>query len=279
MINVLMSRSGALIEDYAFKHLKDVLKPNMNVLVIGFSFFGILDEKSYFDMYDSNSEYYLKIQNNFKFYGIDNVNWLYYYNQSKEQMINLIKNADVIYFPGGAPDLMMERIIEKDILKPLKEFNKIVIGSSAGAMIQLKHYHISPDQEYFKYSEHKGLGYIEDIYIEIHYYKKKKQQKFNILLIGTYEKKMIKLKYYNISTDKDYFKFSEHEGLGYIDDFFIEVHYAKRKKQKKAMRRMRKTYLKEVYTIPDDGMLIVNNNEIKVLNSARKFYNRRGINK
>jgi len=223
MINVLMSRSGALIEDYAFKHLKDVLKPNMNVLVIGFSFFGILDEKSYFDMYDSNSEYYLKIQNNFKFYGIDNVNWLYYYNQSKEEMINLIKNADVIYFPGGAPDLMMERIIEKDILKPLKEFNKIVIGSSAGAMIQLKHYHISPDQEYFK--------------------------------------------------------FSEHEGLGYIDDFFIEVHYAKRKKQKKAMRRMRKTYLKEVYTIPDDGMLIVNNNEIKVLNSARKFYNRRGINK
>lgn len=218
-----MSRSGALTSDYASKHIKQILKPNMKVLVIGFSFFNTLDETSYFIMYDKDSEYYTKIKNNFLFYGINQVDWIYYYKQTKEEMINLIKEADVLYFPGGAPDLMMERIIEKDILKPLKEFNKIVIGSSAGAMIQLNKYHISPDNEYFK--------------------------------------------------------FSEHEGLGYIDDFFIEVHYNKRKQQKKSMRKMRKKYLKPIYTIPDEGMLIVEDNNIKIINEAKKFYNRKGINK
>lgn len=221
MINILMSRSGALVDSYATEQIKEILKPNMKALVVGFSFFGTLSEEEYFNMYDKNSEYYLKIKENFSFYGINEVNWIYYYKQTKEEMVELINNADILYFPGGAPDLMMERIIEKKILEELKGFNKIVIGSSAGAMIQLGHYHISPDNEYFK--------------------------------------------------------FSEHEGLKYINDFFIEVHYNRRKKQKKSMRKMRKKYLKDIYIIPDDGMIIVNNTNIKTLNTAKKLYNSKGI--
>lgn len=218
-----MSRSSALIEDYSYNTLKEILKPNMKAVVVGFSFFGNLTKEEYENMYGKESEYYIKIQNNFLKYNIKDVNWIYYYNQSKEEMIKLIKDADILYFPGGAPDLMMERIKEKEIIGELKNFSKIVIGSSAGAMIQLKHYHISPDNEYFKFSEHKGLGY--------------------------------------------------------IDEFFIEVHYNKRKKQKKGMRKMRKTYKKPVYIIPDDGMVIVKDGNIQTLNTAKQFYNKRGINK
>lgn len=218
MINILMSRSEALVSDYAVNHISKILKKEMKVAVLGFSFFGLLNEETYFNYYGKDSEYAAKIDNNFEHYGINNINWIYYYQMSKDEMINIIKTSDVLYFPGGAPDLMISRIIEKDILNALKEFKGIVIGSSAGAMIQLNQYHISKDNEYFK--------------------------------------------------------FSEHFGLGYIDDFFIEVHFRRRKNQKKTMRQMRKKYLKPVYIIPDDGMIIVNDNKVTTLNSAKMYFNK-----
>lgn len=221
MINILMSRSSALNQAWAYDELKQILKPKMKVVVLGFSFFNELTEEEYFSIYDKGTEYYEKIANNFLDYGIRDTNWIYYYKTDHDEMVERINNADILYFPGGAPDLMMKRIIEKNILEELKAFKGIVIGSSAGAMIQLNKYHISPDNEYFK--------------------------------------------------------FEEKTGLGYIDEFFIEVHYRRRKKQKSSMRKMRKKYLKPIYTIPDDGMVIVNNGNIKTLNKAKKMYNKKGI--
>src|SRR5690554_7694124 len=223
MINILMSRSSALNQAWAYDELKQILKPKMKVVVLGFSFFNELTEEEYFSIYDKGTEYYEKIANNFLDYKISDINWIYYYKTDHDEMVEHINNADILYFPGGAPDLMMKRIIEKNILEALKAFKGIVIGSSAGAMIQLEKYHISKDNEYFK--------------------------------------------------------FSEHEGLGYINNFFIEVHFRRRKKQKSSMRKMRKKYLKPIYTIPDDGMVIVKDSKIITLNSARKYYNPKGVNK
>lgn|SRR5690554_1805363 len=223
MINILMSRSSALVEDWSRDELNKILKPNMKAIVLGFSFFGNLNEENYFTMYGKDSEYFTKINDNFSEYNISDVNWIYYYQTNKDEAINLINNADILYLPGGAPDLMFERIKEKELLDALKAFKGIVIGSSAGAMIQLEKYHISPDNEYFK--------------------------------------------------------FSEHEGLGYIKDFYIEVHFRRRNKQKSSMRKMRRKYLKPIYTIPDDGMVIIKDNEIKTLKTAKKYYNYKGINK
>ena len=193
----------------------------MKVVIIGYSFFGDLLEEEYFKMYGKDSEYAIKIAELFKAYDILNVNWVYYYNMDLTISKQLISEADIVYFPGGAPDLMMDRIIEKGLLDVLRKHNKIVIGSSAGSMIQLEMYHISKDNEYFK--------------------------------------------------------FSTHQGLGYINDFFIEVHYERRKPQKSSMRKMRKSYLKPVYIIPGDGVLVVNDNKVVTLNTARKYYDKNGI--
>lgn len=221
MTNILMSRSGALNSSWAINETSKIIKKGMKVAVVGFSFFHSLSKEEYQAVYNANSEYNLKIDEMFLSFGVTDVNWIYYYDMSKAEMVKLIKEADILYFPGGAPDLMYERIVEKDILEELKSFNKIVIGSSAGAMIQLGHFHISPDNEYFK--------------------------------------------------------FSEHQGLGYLNDFFIEVHYARRKKQKSSMRKMRKNYLKPIYTICDNGMIIVKSDIIITLNEAKMYYNRKGI--
>lgn len=223
MTNILMSRSGALISDFAIPTLKTIIKPNMKVVILGFSFFGNLNEADYFDEYGKDSEYANKMSFLFEQYDISDVNWLYYYNSDISDAEKLLKEADILYIPGGAPDLMMKRIIDKGLLEIIKSFDKIIIGSSAGSMIQLAKFHISPDNEYNKFSLHKGLGY--------------------------------------------------------IDEFFIEVHYRRRRKQKSSMRKMRKTYLKPIYSIPDDGIIVKQGNKITTLGTAKKIYTKHGINK
>lgn len=216
-----MSRSQALTAPWAIEETRKIFKKDMKVVIIGFSFFSPLSEEKYEEYYGVNSEYNLRMKSLFLEFGITNVEWINYYTMDYNKTIELIKNADVLYYPGGAPDLMYERIIEKDLLDILSIFNKIVVGSSAGAMIQLGDYHISPDYDYKNFSMNKGLGY--------------------------------------------------------INEFFIEVHYAKRKKQKKGMRKVRKTFQKPVYILPDNGMIIVNDGIVKTLNEARLYFDKKGI--
>lgn len=221
MVNVLLSRSSALNYLFVKNVLDEILKPNMKVVVIAFSFFGNLTKEEYNQTYSDNSEYVVKINENFNDYGITNISWLKYYDMTTDLMISLIKEADILYYPGGAPDLMFERIKEKKIFDALKSFDKIIIGSSAGSMIQLDNYHISKDNEYFKYSMN--------------------------------------------------------EGMGYINNMFVEVHYRRRKKQKSSLRKVRRLYKKDTYIIPDDGAIIKINEKIITLGTARKFSNKKGI--
>lgn len=216
-----MSRSSAINAPFAMNEVKKYLKPNMKVAIIGFSFFGNLTSKEYFDIYGPNNEYQDKLKNNFSDYGIKELNWVYYYGQSLEESLKIINESDILYFPGGAPDLMFARIKERGLLDILKNFKGIVIGSSAGAMIQLETFHISKDNEYFK--------------------------------------------------------FSLNEGLGYIQNFFIEVHYRRKRVQKSSLRKMRRKFKKPIYTIPDNGMIIVNNKNVITLGEAKLFSNRKGI--
>ena len=37
--------------------------------------------------------------------------WIYYFDDTKSICKTKILDADIIYFPGGAPDEMMERIL------------------------------------------------------------------------------------------------------------------------------------------------------------------------
>ena len=90
-------------------------------------------------------------------------------------MKNKIMNSSVLLLTGGAPDLMMKRIKEKKLKKVIKNYKGVMIGYSAGAMIQLDAYHISPDEDYPKFSYQIGLGCLSGFDVEVHFRKSKVQ--------------------------------------------------------------------------------------------------------
>lgn len=177
--HVLLS-SSRIDEKWAYYNLKDRISKYDRVCVLAFSFYD--DTKNLDDwnrqykpgqgiFYHENTDIFFK-------YGIklDQICWVNYFMDSKEEMISKIKNSSILLLTGGAPDLMMKRIKEKGLKRIIKEYKGMVIGYSAGAMIQFDSYHITPDEDYHSFSYQTGLGYISGFDIEVHYCDSKKQR-------------------------------------------------------------------------------------------------------
>lgn len=224
MINILMSR-GILGNPELSDELKVYIKKEHKVAILLYSFFDkdLKTQEDYDLYYQKGSEYYEKMMTSFAPYGIkeSQISYIDYYKDSSEVATKKIQEADIIYFPGGAPDQMMKRIKERNIQEALENHQKIYIGSSAGAMIQFKNYHISKDY--------------------------------------------------------DYAYFSYEEGLNLLSGFSIEVHFRRRKNQKRAMRKVHRSFKHPIITLPDDGVCVVTKDEIYVMGSARVYYDDRGI--
>ncbi len=176
--HVLLSSSD-FDKKWAYFDLKNHISKYDRVCVLAFSFFN--DTKN---LEDWNRQYkpgqgifYSENTNVFFKYGIkaNQINWVNYFTDSKEEMISKIKNSSILLLTGGAPDLMMKRIKEKGLKKVLKMYKGTVIGYSAGAMVQLDLYHITPDEDYHSFSYQKGLGYISTFDVEVHFRNSKKQ--------------------------------------------------------------------------------------------------------
>ena len=173
MINILLE--GYDIDaPWLYGELKRYIKPIHKVAVVAFSFrdnrvksladWNILYSKE-------NGRFYGGIVGGFTAYGVpeENVSFINYFADTKESARKKIENADIVYFLGGLPDKMMERIKEFELQDVLMKHNGIVMGYSAGAVIQLAEYHLSPDDDYPEFGYYKGLPYLKDFYLEVHY--------------------------------------------------------------------------------------------------------------
>ena len=90
--------------------------------------------------------------------------------------VKKIKQADLIYLTGGLPDKLFERLEEFDIISNLENFKGIMLGISAGAVVQFQTYHLSPDRDYKKFNIYPGLKIINDFGVEVHYGDRKWRQ-------------------------------------------------------------------------------------------------------
>ena len=159
---------------WLYDELKKTIKPNHSVAVVAFSFRDnrVKSPEDWDRLYaKEGSLYYEGIVGGFKAYGIpeENVCFVNYFADTKESAAQKIKAADILYFLGGLPDRMMDRIREFDLYDVLLRHDGIVMGYSAGAVIQLAEYHLSPDEDYPELRYYEGLPYLRDFYLEVHY--------------------------------------------------------------------------------------------------------------
>ena len=65
--------------------------------------------------------------------------------------------------------MITERINELGLYDILAQFDGVVMGNSAGALVQLSNYHVSPDRDYPEFGYYQGLPYLNEFYLEVHF--------------------------------------------------------------------------------------------------------------
>ena len=160
--------------DYLYSSLKEYIKQNYKVAVIAFSFRDAnIQSAEDWDKYygEENSLFYNGIVDSFKKYGIsiEQISFVNYFADTLETAIDKINNADILYFLGGLPERMMERIKAFGIYDVILQHGGIYMGYSAGAVIQLNEYHLSPDNDYDEFAYYEGFPFIDSFYLEVHY--------------------------------------------------------------------------------------------------------------
>ena len=173
MVNILLN-IYKVDDKWCFQELKNYIKSEHKVTVIPFSFKEErINSKESWEAYYGKNEgiYFLGIVNSFHSFGIEyqNINWINYFADSKEIAKNKIANSDILFFLGGLPDKIMLRLEEFDLVKTIEQHKGIVMGYSAGAMIQIENYHITPDNDYNSFGYYKGMKMINEFDIEVHF--------------------------------------------------------------------------------------------------------------
>jgi len=173
MINILMN-VYTIDDDWCFDYLKKYIIKGKNVLIVPLTFrdevvSSICEWDSLYSKRDG--KYYTGIVNSLESFGIleKDIEWINYFVDTNKSFKEKIQSADIIYVPGGLPDKMYARLREFEILDELVKFEGVFLGYSAGAVLQLSEYYLSPDKDYKYYDYYKGIGYIDTFGIEVHY--------------------------------------------------------------------------------------------------------------
>lgn len=159
---------------WLYSELEHYIKPNQSVAVVAFSFREnrVKSLTDWNALYSKESGiYYGGIVGGFAAYGIpeDRINFINYFADTRESAARKIEAADIVYFLGGLPDRMMNRIQEFNLYDVLRKHKGIHMGYSAGAVIQLAEYYLPADDDYPEFGYYEGLPYLDDFYVQVHY--------------------------------------------------------------------------------------------------------------
>lgn len=173
-MNILLDKLD-FNESWAFETLKNIIKPEHKICIIPFSFHEdwIKNNTEWNHCYNNiNGQYYNSMIYPFYTYGIseENITLINYFTDTHDSAISKITSSDIILFTGGYPEKIMNRLAEFDLVNCIENHNGIIMGWSAGAMVQCFNYYISPDEkDYPEFLYEKGLNCIKDFAVEVHY--------------------------------------------------------------------------------------------------------------
>ena len=155
------------IEDglhYVKKDLQKIIKPTFKVGFFPWAFKEELDELGFEEYFNENTNRYQRYIKAFEKIGIkkNNIIIVNCYKTSTEDIRKILKEIDVIFLPGGNPEMMFKKVVQdKELLYDFKHTDKIVVGESAGAELQLTRYFITAKNNFYKYlAFYDGLGII-----------------------------------------------------------------------------------------------------------------------
>ena len=163
--NVLLN-TYAFHEPWAFETLSPLLHPGMRAAVVAFSFNAGMDEAQ-----AASEGHRRDLLTPFGAYGIgpahvELVNW---FRDTPHSAREKIAGSDIVFLTGGWPDHMMYRLQRWGLAERLEGFEGIVMGCSAGAMVQMRRYHVTPDADYPSFGWYEGMDLLRDFLIEVHY--------------------------------------------------------------------------------------------------------------
>ena len=155
---------------YVEKRLKEIISVNSKVVIIPWSF-PVEINAQLLDEFFSGKRRDGYVGNLVKM-GIkeSNITVLNCYRDSTKYMNDKIKEADILVLPGGNPEMFYDKVVSSNILADIKNFNKIIIGASAGTELQLNDYFITAKNNYYKkFAWYKGFNVIDnDFYLDVH---------------------------------------------------------------------------------------------------------------
>ena len=157
--------------EWARPHLEKIFanKPRVLILPLAYRESQATDKSSWLLIYGKGGEKYDNILRPFLAYGYaeQDIDWLNPYDGSNH--LEQIAQAELLFFTGGMPEKAIARMNELGIVDAVIGFNGVVAGASAGAMLQLDAYHITPDEDYDCYGMWRGLGLVSGFDLEVHY--------------------------------------------------------------------------------------------------------------
>ena len=173
MVNILLERYQ-IDADWLFYDLQAYLHPRDRVLVIPFAFRDsrVPDLPAWKQLYQRGTgRLWRGIVDSLGAYGMaeGRIECLNFFTETNASAREKVRAADILYFPGGLPDRMYERLSAFDLLEPLAAHQGVVMGYSAGAVIQLAEYHLTPDDDYPTFGYYPGIPYLHDFFVEVHY--------------------------------------------------------------------------------------------------------------
>ena len=172
MVNVLLNLYN-FQEDWAFEELSQVLHPQQRVCLLPLSFHEdwVQNPQDWQREFGPASQHAAELLAAFGAYGIpaEQIESVNYFLDDPQSARDKVEGADVLFFTGGFPDKMMARLEELELCDVIRQHPGVIMGASAGALIQLDQYHLTPDADYDHFQVHQGLGLLEGFEIEVHY--------------------------------------------------------------------------------------------------------------
>ncbi|MCL2634630.1 MAG: Type 1 glutamine amidotransferase-like domain-containing protein [Oscillospiraceae bacterium] len=170
MVNILLSRYD-ISKRWCFDELKKYIRKGSRVAVLAFSFRDseISCKEEWDKFYGLDGVLSSAINKAFKHYSIDEdcIEYINYFTDSPAAAKSKLENADIIFFPGGAAENFMLRVIRFDLYHTIENHRGVIIGFGAGAQVQLANYHINKGEGKMCYS--LGFRFADGFNVETNY--------------------------------------------------------------------------------------------------------------